>query len=160
MREQGGNGLSSFVQRRRICLHAVLRIITGIWGLIIDGSSIFCLRKGASKRRVLSIPARARKHTHAHTRTHRIQSYNPPAEYLPTQEEIEEWENTAPEDRKRNFLPQKYSSLRLVPRYDNYIQERFERCLDLYLCPRARKTRVWTKKAWVRVCVVGVSAAR
>jgi ribosome biogenesis protein ERB1 len=71
-----------------------------------------------------------------------LQSYNPPEEYLPTPEEIEEWENTDPQDRKRNFLPKKYASLRLVPRYDNYIQERFERCLDLYLCPRARKTRV------------------
>lgn len=70
------------------------------------------------------------------------QSYNPPAEYLPTQEEIDEWESTDPQDRKRNFVAQKYSSLRLVPRYDNYIQERFERCLDLYLCPRTRKTRV------------------
>eukprot|EP00123_Amoebidium_parasiticum_P012241 comp21214_c0_seq2/m.28850 comp21214_c0_seq2/g.28850 ORF comp21214_c0_seq2/g.28850 comp21214_c0_seq2/m.28850 type:complete len:515 (-) comp21214_c0_seq2:491-2035(-) len=70
------------------------------------------------------------------------ESYNPPAEYLPTPEEIEEWKNTDPQDKKRNFIPQKYSSLRLVPRYDNFIQERFERCLDLYLCPRARKVRM------------------
>jgi hypothetical protein len=26
--------------------------------------------------------------------------------------------------------------------YANYIQERFERCLDMYLCPRTRKKRI------------------
>ena len=36
----------------------------------------------------------------------------------------------------------RYSSLRLVPAYNKFIQERFERCLDLYLCPRQRKMRV------------------
>ena len=36
----------------------------------------------------------------------------------------------------------RYSSLRLVPAYDKFIQERFERCLDLYLCPRQRRMRV------------------
>lgn len=47
-----------------------------------------------------------------------------------------------PVERKLNFLPQKFSSLRTVPAYDRFIQERFERCLDLYLCPRQRKMRV------------------
>ncbi|XP_048576752.1 ribosome biogenesis protein bop1-B isoform X2 [Nematostella vectensis] len=70
------------------------------------------------------------------------ESYNPPPEYLPTQEEIDAWEAMDPEDRPRNFLPKKYSSLRLVPAYNKFIQERFERCLDLYLCPRQRKMRV------------------
>ena len=36
----------------------------------------------------------------------------------------------------------RYSSLREVPGYSRFIQERFERCLDLYLCPRQRKMRV------------------
>lgn len=70
------------------------------------------------------------------------ESYNPPPEYLPTEEEIAAWEAMDPEDRQRNFLPKKYSSLRLVPAYNKFIQERFERCLDLYLCPRQRKMRV------------------
>lgn len=70
------------------------------------------------------------------------ESYNPPPEYLPTDEEIAAWEAMDPDDRPQNFLPKKYSSLRLVPAYNNFIQERFERCLDLYLCPRQRKMRV------------------
>ena len=36
----------------------------------------------------------------------------------------------------------RYNSLREVPAYSNFIQERFERCLDLYLCPRQRRMRV------------------
>lgn len=47
-----------------------------------------------------------------------------------------------PEERRMNFLPQKYPSLRLVPAYKRFINERFERCLDLYLCPRKPKIRV------------------
>ncbi|XP_073233221.1 ribosome biogenesis protein bop1-B-like [Porites lutea] len=70
------------------------------------------------------------------------ESYNPPPEYLPTEEEIAAWEAMDPDDRSQNFLPKKYSSLRLVPAYNKFIQERFERCLDLYLCPRQRKMRV------------------
>lgn len=70
------------------------------------------------------------------------ESYNPPPEYLPTDEEIAAWEAMDPDDRPQNFLPKKYSSLRLVPAYNNFIQDRFERCLDLYLCPRQRKMRV------------------
>ncbi len=37
-----------------------------------------------------------------------------------------------------NFLPQAYGALRKVPAYPNLVKERFERCLDLYLCPRAK----------------------
>ncbi|RMX59208.1 hypothetical protein pdam_00007730 [Pocillopora damicornis] len=70
------------------------------------------------------------------------ESYNPPPEYLPTEEEIAAWEAMDPDERPQNFLPKKYSSLRLVPAYNKFIQERFERCLDLYLCPRQRKMRV------------------
>ena len=70
------------------------------------------------------------------------QSYNPPPEYLFNKEEKEEWENAEKEDRKMNFLPAKHGSFRLVPGYKEFIQERFERCLDLYLAPRMRKKRV------------------
>ncbi|EPY53888.1 WD repeat/BOP1NT protein [Schizosaccharomyces cryophilus OY26] len=51
------------------------------------------------------------------------ESYNPPEEYLK-------------KDSK------KYPSLRLVPAYTNLIKERFERCLDLYLAPRVRRSKL------------------
>ncbi|CAI7768170.1 unnamed protein product, partial [Closterium sp. NIES-54] len=35
-----------------------------------------------------------------------------------------------------------YTSLRSVPAYPRFIRERFERCLDLYLCPRVKKNRI------------------
>lgn len=52
------------------------------------------------------------------------------------------WKNLEKDERRQNFLPQKYSCLRHVPAYSRFINERFERCLDLYLCPRQRKMRV------------------
>lgn len=70
------------------------------------------------------------------------ESYNPPPEYLFTKEEEEKWREQEPEERRINFIPRKYSCLRLVPAYDRFINERFARCLDLYLCPRQRKMRV------------------
>ena len=70
------------------------------------------------------------------------ESYNPPEEYLPADTERKEWENTDPEDRERDYLPQKYSSLRLVPAYDHFIRQRFNRQLDLYLAPRIQRTRL------------------
>lgn len=70
------------------------------------------------------------------------ESYNPPPEYLPTKKEIRDWEELDPEDRPTNFLPRKFDSLRDVPGYDDFIKERFERCLDLYLCPRTRRKRL------------------
>lgn len=36
----------------------------------------------------------------------------------------------------------RFESLRSVPAYENAVKEGFDRCLDLYLCPRARKKRV------------------
>lgn len=70
------------------------------------------------------------------------ESYNPPEEYVPTEEERAEWEAMDKEDRKTDFLPAKYSALRLVPGYKNLVQEKFERCLDLYLAPRTRKVKL------------------
>lgn len=70
------------------------------------------------------------------------ESYNPPAEYLFSAEELRKWRSTEKEDRRQNFVPQKYSSMRVVPGYKNYMNERFARCLDLYLCPRQQKMRV------------------
>ncbi|CAH1780147.1 unnamed protein product, partial [Owenia fusiformis] len=70
------------------------------------------------------------------------ESYNPPPEYLFTEEEELAWKEKEPEDRRQNFIPQKFSCLRHVPAYSRFINERFERCLDLYLCPRQRKMRM------------------
>lgn len=70
------------------------------------------------------------------------ESYNPPEEYLLTEEEKKQWLDMDPEERERNFLPQKYSSLRKVPGYQESVRERFERCLDLYLAPRVRHNKL------------------
>lgn len=70
-------------------------------------------------------------------------SYNPPGEYLPTEEELKEWEEMDPSDRPYGyFVPQKFDNLRSVGAYEHAVKERFERCLDLYLCPRAEKRRL------------------
>lgn len=71
-----------------------------------------------------------------------VESYNPPEEYLLDDKEREEYEKMDPEDRPYNFLPQKFESLRKVPLYQDLIREHFERCLDLYLCPRVLKKKV------------------
>lgn len=57
---------------------------------------------------------------------------------------MKKWNKMAdePSKRKLHFLPQKYNSLREVPAYGRFVQERFNRCLDLYLCPRGRKMKV------------------
>lgn len=70
------------------------------------------------------------------------ESYNPPEEYLPDDEEREEWEKTAPENRERDFLPKKYDSLRKVAGYSESVRERYERSLDLYLAPRVRQPKL------------------
>ncbi|XP_015679427.1 ribosome biogenesis protein BOP1 [Protobothrops mucrosquamatus] len=70
------------------------------------------------------------------------ESYNPPPEYLLTEEEKLAWEQQEPEERKLSFVPQRHDCLRRVPAFPRFIHQRFERCLDLYLCPRQRKMRV------------------
>ena len=70
------------------------------------------------------------------------ESYNPPEEYLPTAEEIKEWEAMDPEERPLDFIPKKFKTLRHVGAYNQYVKERFNRCLDLYLCPRSFKRRL------------------
>lgn len=57
-------------------------------------------------------------------------SYNPPPEYIP--EKAKEG---------KEFKYKVYESLRSVPVYDKFIQERFERCMDLYLAPRVQPTK-------------------
>lgn len=70
------------------------------------------------------------------------ESYNPPEEYLMTEEERKQWEETEPSERETNFVPQKYGSLRKVPAYQENLRERFERSLDLYLAPRVRHNKL------------------
>ena len=47
-----------------------------------------------------------------------------------------------PSERPYNFIPKKHTCLRHVAAYPNSVKERFERCLDLYLCPRQLKKRL------------------
>ena len=70
------------------------------------------------------------------------ESYNPPDEYVMTEDEIKEWERQHPEDRDQNFISRKYSALRKVPAYDNSLKEAFNRSLDLFLCPRVIRQRL------------------
>ncbi|KAI3911579.1 hypothetical protein MKW98_006782 [Papaver atlanticum] len=69
------------------------------------------------------------------------ESYNPSLEYIPTQEEISGYELMYEEDRPK-YIPRRYESLRKVPAYENAVKDTFDRCLDLYLCPRTRKKRI------------------
>lgn len=69
------------------------------------------------------------------------ESYNPSAEYIPTQEEINSYQLMFEEDRPK-FIPKQFTSLRSVPAYEKAVQETFDRCLDLYLCPRVHKKRI------------------
>jgi ribosome biogenesis protein ERB1 len=70
------------------------------------------------------------------------ESYNPPAEYVATEQERKEWEELEEEDREKNYLSKKHGSLRLVPAWAEFVKEQFERCLDLYLAPRVQKNRL------------------
>lgn len=70
------------------------------------------------------------------------ESYHPPPEYLPDARERAQWAQTPEEDREREFLPTDYPSLRKVPGYERFVNERFERCLDLYLAPRVRRNKL------------------
>ncbi|KAB5574448.1 hypothetical protein DKX38_001642 [Salix brachista] len=69
------------------------------------------------------------------------ESYNPSLEYIPTQEEINSYQLMDEEDRPK-FIPKRFTSLRSIPAYENAVKDSFERCLDLYLCPRVRKKRI------------------
>ncbi|EDW77174.1 uncharacterized protein Dwil_GK22227 [Drosophila willistoni] len=72
------------------------------------------------------------------------ESYNPPPEYLFDEKETKQWLKLKdePHKRKLHFMPQKFKSLREVPAYSRYLRERFLRCLDLYLCPRAKRVKL------------------
>lgn len=69
------------------------------------------------------------------------ESYNPPPEYLLTVDDVKKWESQSEEERADYYLPQRFPNLRSVPFYNNTVRERFERCLELYMCPRQRIRR-------------------
>ncbi|KAM1030654.1 hypothetical protein ACFX2J_034298 [Malus domestica] len=69
------------------------------------------------------------------------ESFNPSLEYIPTQEEVNSYQLMYEEDRPK-FIPKRFANMRSIPAYENAVKECFERCLDLYLCPRVRKKRL------------------
>ena len=71
------------------------------------------------------------------------ESYIPPDEYIPTEEEVKQWEDMEVKSRPHGLLiPKKFPNLRSVGAYQHSVREAFERCLDLYLCPRVMKRRL------------------
>ena len=68
-------------------------------------------------------------------------SYRPPDEYLFSAEEEAAWDKALPSDRD-GPKPVKFDNLRSVGAYKGLVRDRFERCLDLYLCPRSFKRRL------------------
>ncbi|PSK37463.1 hypothetical protein B9Z65_2205 [Elsinoe australis] len=70
------------------------------------------------------------------------ESYHPPPEYLPDEQERKAWQEADEEDKDKNYLPTDHTSLRKVPGYAQFIKEKFERCLDLYLAPRVRRSKL------------------
>ncbi|KAI9691842.1 MAG: Ribosome biogenesis protein erb1 [Bathelium mastoideum] len=70
------------------------------------------------------------------------ESYRPPPEYLPDEAEKATWEKQEPEEREKEYLPKTHDALRKVAGYDQFVKEKFERCLDLYLAPRIRRSKL------------------
>ena len=70
------------------------------------------------------------------------ESYHPPPEYLPDKQEKKAWEEADDEDKTKEYLPTDHDSLRKVPGYEKFVKEKFERCLDLYLAPRVRRSKL------------------
>lgn len=70
------------------------------------------------------------------------ESYHPPPEYLPDEDERKAWQEQDEEDRTRDFLPQDHAALRRVAGYERFLKERFNRSMDLYLAPRVRRSKL------------------
>ncbi|KAK9831813.1 hypothetical protein WJX74_010419 [Apatococcus lobatus] len=71
------------------------------------------------------------------------ESFNPPKEFLLSEEEAAARRMQAEENGDpAPWMPASFDALRRVPLYSDFIKERFERCLDLYLAPRARRMRL------------------
>lgn len=70
------------------------------------------------------------------------ESYRPPPEYLPSEATKKRFERTRRIDRKEHFQPAIFNALRHVPFYHHFIQDRYQRCLDLAFYPRMQRTRL------------------
>ncbi|KAJ4951604.1 hypothetical protein NE237_028436 [Protea cynaroides] len=68
------------------------------------------------------------------------ESYRPPVEYIPTQEEINSYQLMYEEDRPK-YIPRMFDAMRSVPIYEN-LKQSFDRSLDLYMASRIRKKRI------------------
>ena len=89
-------------------------------------------------------PKKMPKSIHAPKRdlpTH-AESYNPSQEYLFDQDELTQWNDQDESERPLNFIPKIHDSLRKVPLYKDAITQEFERCIELYLCPRIIKKKI------------------
>ena len=70
------------------------------------------------------------------------ESYHPPEEFLFDENEHKEWEAQDWSLRKQNFVPRNFQVLRHVPNYLRALNERYERCLDLFTLPRRFKSKM------------------
>jgi len=71
------------------------------------------------------------------------ESYRPPDEYLPTEEDLKQWEEMEARERPHGrLIPKQFDNLRSLGAYEHAVTEQFERCLDLYLCPRVMKRKL------------------
>ncbi|KAH7829698.1 putative ribosome biogenesis protein BOP1 [Monocercomonoides exilis] len=77
-----------------------------------------------------------------HLLPHHSESYNPPEEYLFTENERKRWEESHPEDRKLDYIPQKFETFRAVTPYASTFRDQYQRYLDLFLFPRMKHRRV------------------
>ncbi len=57
-------------------------------------------------------------------------------------EETKNYLEMEEEDRPMNYLPRQHPNLRSVSAYPRLLNERFDRCLDLYLSARVVKKRL------------------
>eukprot|EP01061_Rhynchopus_euleeides_P002199 TRINITY_DN11693_c1_g1_i1.p1 TRINITY_DN11693_c1_g1~~TRINITY_DN11693_c1_g1_i1.p1 ORF type:complete len:787 (+),score=337.41 TRINITY_DN11693_c1_g1_i1:39-2363(+) len=69
------------------------------------------------------------------------ESYNPPLEYLPSEDQKAAIMAEEPIDRP-DYIAQKFDALRHVPFYRNALRERYQRCLDLFSFTRKKKEKV------------------
>ena len=102
--------------------------------------------KAAQRRQAIHIPA-PRKRLPGHA-----ESYRPPPEYLLSEEERAKWDDH--EHRAGAFMGKSHNSMREIGLFDKLFQETFERCLDLYLCPRATVMRVRPPTFSLSCCAV------
>mmetsp|Transcript_28220 Transcript_28220/g.96126 ORF Transcript_28220/g.96126 Transcript_28220/m.96126 type:complete len:619 (-) Transcript_28220:5316-7172(-) len=71
-----------------------------------------------------------------------VESYNAPCEYT-HHAALEESLDKLPMSRTNfNLAGTQAGLLRKEPQYNSFVQDRFQRCLDLYLCPRVRKMKM------------------